>query len=77
MQPRRSGDPRRLKPLAAQILDLVRATGIDRDCGIISDEGTDRALGKLDTYLCELKEMQIRDGLHVFGRSPAGDQDGR
>src|SRR5207302_8369454 len=34
------GDPRRLKPLAAQILDLVRATGIDRDCGIASGEGT-------------------------------------
>ena len=25
-----------------------------------------------DTYLCDLKESQIRDGLHVFGQSPAG-----
>ena len=41
----------------------------------------DAALGKLDNYLCELKELQIRDGLHVFGersgrrpahRSPGG-----
>ena len=27
---------------------------------------------RLDTYLCDLKESQIRDGLHVFGESPAG-----
>jgi cobaltochelatase CobN len=67
-------DPRRLKPLAARIIELVRATGLDRDCGIALGEATAQALGKLDTYLCELKEMQIRDGLHVFGRSPDGDQ---
>ncbi|HZS81815.1 MAG TPA: cobaltochelatase subunit CobN [Stellaceae bacterium] len=67
-------DPRRLKLLAAQIIDLVRATGLDRDCGIDAGEPTAAALGKLDAYLCELKEMQIRDGLHVFGTSPAGEQ---
>ena len=31
------------------------------------------ALRKLDGFLCELKESQIRDGLHVFGRSPEGE----
>jgi cobaltochelatase CobN len=30
------------------------------------------ALGQLDNYLCELKEMQIRDGLHIFGAAPEG-----
>jgi cobaltochelatase CobN len=29
-------------------------------------------LPRLDTYLCDLKESQIRDGLHVFGESPQG-----
>jgi len=28
----------------------------------------------LDAHLCELKEMQIRDGLHVLGASPGGRQ---
>ena len=32
------------------------------------------ALGKLDAHLCDLKELQIRDGLHIFGRSPEGEQ---
>jgi cobaltochelatase CobN len=67
-------DPRRLKLLRQQILELVRATGLDRDCGIAVDAADDAALGKLDAYLCELKEMQIRDGLHIFGRVAEGDQ---
>jgi cobaltochelatase CobN len=67
-------DPRRLKPLTSQIIELIRATGLDKDCGISVGEATDQALGKLDGYLCELKEMQIRDGLHVFGRGPEGEQ---
>ncbi|HEV8016715.1 MAG TPA: cobaltochelatase subunit CobN, partial [Stellaceae bacterium] len=64
------GDPRRTKLLAAQILDLVRSAGLDADCGIAAGESDTAALQKLDGYLCELKEMQIRDGLHVFGQSP-------
>ena len=69
-----AGDPRRLPVLGAEIVELVRATGLDRDCGISLSDGRDAALGKLDAYLCELKEMQIRDGLHVFGRAPDGAQ---
>ena len=67
-------DPRRLRHLARAILELSRRIGLDRDCGIGDGEGEDAALAKLDNYLCELKELQIRDGLHVFGESPRGDQ---
>jgi len=65
-------DPRRLRVLTRDILELCHATGLDADCGITENDGEDAALGKLDNYLCELKEMQIRDGLHVFGRAPEG-----
>lgn len=67
-------DVRRLRVLRTQILELTQRIGLDRDCGIEGEDDTDTALGKLDNYLCELKEMQIRDGLHVFGESPAGEQ---
>ncbi len=36
-------------------------------------ENVDAALPKLDAYLCELKERQIRGGLHIFGTSPTSD----
>ena len=68
------GDPRRIAPLAVEILERARAAGIDRDCGITVDDDRLDALKKLDGFLCELKELQIRDGLHVFGASPDGEQ---
>ncbi|MGJ8569771.1 MAG: cobaltochelatase subunit CobN [Hoeflea sp.] len=65
-------DPRRLKLLKGQILDLVRDIGLDVDAGITPGDDDDLALEKLDAWLCDLKEMQIRDGLHIFGLSPQG-----
>ena len=68
-----SGDPRRVKPLAERILEAARASGIAEECGIAAGETVDAALPKLDGYLCEIKERQIRGGLHVFGTSPEGE----
>ncbi len=66
------GDPRRLKLLKKQILDLIADIGLDQDAGIARGEAEESALEKLDAYLCDLKEMQIRDGLHIFGLAPEG-----
>ncbi|WP_443478877.1 cobaltochelatase subunit CobN [Novosphingobium aerophilum] len=63
-------DPRRLDRLRRDILDLARSHGLDRDAGASGDD--DDALSAIDNYLCELKELQIRDGLHVFTQSPEG-----
>lgn len=63
-------DARRLPALAESILELAARTGLDRDCGIGGDDSEGEALTKLDAWLCEIKEMQIRGGLHVFGRTP-------
>ncbi|AGI66021.1 aerobic cobaltochelatase subunit cobN [Octadecabacter antarcticus 307] len=63
-------DPRRIDLLRREILSLSEVTGLGQDAGFAGDEDGD--LAKLDAYLCELKEAQIRDGLHVFGQSPVG-----
>jgi cobaltochelatase CobN len=69
-------DPRRARELQRDILQLVRDTHIDRELQLDEklDSDADAAiwLPRLDTYLCDLKESQIRDGLHVFGESPTG-----
>ncbi|MEM7406508.1 MAG: cobaltochelatase subunit CobN, partial [Pseudomonadota bacterium] len=67
-------DPRRLALLRREILELANREGLASDCGIVAEDAPDDALGKLDNYLCELKELQIRDGLHIFGESPTGPQ---
>ncbi|NAS94975.1 cobaltochelatase subunit CobN [Pseudomonas syringae pv. actinidifoliorum] len=69
-------DPRRARELQRDILELVRETRIDRELSLdnATDSDADAAvwLPRLDTYLCDLKESQIRDGLHIFGQSPEG-----
>jgi cobaltochelatase CobN len=66
-------DPRRLPALEAEILDLARRQGLDRDLDLDREPGTRAALARLDTHLCELKELQVRDGLHILGRSPEAE----
>src|SRR5690606_6689521 len=65
-------DRRRLKDLRRRILDFTRDARLDRDVALSGD--ADEDLRRIDTFLCDLKEAQIRDGLHVFGQSPAGEQ---
>jgi cobaltochelatase CobN len=62
-------DARRAKVLRAQILAAVRAQHLVEELGMPGAED-DAVLARVDAYLCELKETQIRDGLHVFGASP-------
>jgi cobaltochelatase CobN len=66
-----SGDPRRAKVLAENIRELAQSTRLDADAGITNDD-TPQALQKLDAWLCDLKEAQIRDGLHILGETPQG-----
>ncbi len=66
-------DPKRSKALEKEIANLVQETKLTVDLGIASDD-LDELLVKLDGYLCELKEAQIRDGLHIFGTPPADEQ---
>ncbi|WP_299710893.1 cobaltochelatase subunit CobN [uncultured Tenacibaculum sp.] len=66
-------DPKRSKALEDEIANLVKETKLNVDLGITSDD-VDELLVKLDGYLCELKEAQIRDGLHIFGKAPVDEQ---
>jgi cobaltochelatase CobN len=65
-------DPRRCQVLGEAIVEKAMDAGLGEECGIEVDEDRMGALAKLDGYLCELKEMQIRDGLHIFGQAPEG-----
>ncbi|MEB3900065.1 cobaltochelatase subunit CobN, partial [Pseudomonas putida] len=66
-------DPRRARELQRDILELLKANHIDRELQLEGQlDDASLWLPRLDTYLCDLKESQIRDGLHVFGQSPQG-----
>ncbi|GGB54666.1 cobaltochelatase subunit CobN [Roseibium aquae] len=65
-------DPRRLRALARDILALASQHGLDKDIGLSAEMDEDTRLARLDAHLCDLKELQIRDGLHILGQSPDG-----
>lgn len=64
-------DPPRAERLCRDIFDFARASGLTRDLQL-GDETDPASLIAVDRHLCDLKELQIRNGLHVFGRAPGG-----
>ncbi|MEO9166815.1 MAG: cobaltochelatase subunit CobN, partial [Aestuariivirga sp.] len=66
-------DKRRLTELRRRIFELTSSNRLDLDAGLQGQSDDD--LSRLDAYLCDLKEAQIRDGLHVLGTSPTGRQE--
>ena len=66
-------DAKRARILRGNIERLVNEHQLQKDLDVQSDD-VNELLVKLDGYLCEIKESQIRDGLHIFGRMPEGEQ---
>jgi cobaltochelatase CobN len=70
-------DPAKLPAIRAQIWTLIQAARLDHDLGLDSrphDAEFDDFVLHVDGWLCEVKDAQIRDGLHVLGAAPAGPQ---
>ncbi len=67
-------DRRRAERLADLILAKAEASGLSAECGLTPDLDRAAALAKLDAWMCDIKDMRINDGLHVFGRLPAPAQ---
>ncbi|WP_052845119.1 cobaltochelatase subunit CobN [Streptomyces sp. NRRL S-31] len=68
-------DPAKLPAIRAQIWTLIQAARLDHDLGLDDrpdDDGFDDFLLHVDGWLCEVKDAQIRDGLHVLGTPPTG-----
>jgi cobaltochelatase CobN len=61
-------DPRRARRLADLILERAQASGLAAESGLSNDDNVPAALARLDAWICDLKEMRVGDGLHVFGQ---------
>ncbi len=74
-------DPAKLPAVRRQVWECLVAAEIHRDLGLSGAEGEetfadpafDDVLLHVDGYLCELKDAQIRGGLHILGRAPEGE----
>jgi cobaltochelatase CobN len=59
-------DRRRGAVLRQDILARAAACGLLAESGADRADGDEDALARLDAYLCDVKDLQIRQGLHVF-----------
>jgi cobaltochelatase CobN len=66
-------DPARRQRLIASIRDEARAAGLEDDLGLTASTAPAEAVPRIDRFVCDLKESQFGDGLHVFGRGGCGD----
>jgi cobaltochelatase CobN len=68
-------DRRRRERLAKLIIDTALGSGLAHEAGAEHDLHPDEALRKIDAWLCDLKDLAIKDGLHVYGRMAAETND--
>ncbi len=69
-------DPAKLPAIRGEIWQLMHAAEMHRDLGLDEqpdDESFDDFIMHVDGWLCEIKDAQIRDGLHVLGDAPSGE----
>ena len=72
-------DPPKLPALAGRIWTLLHEAELHHDLDLeaaeqpsLEDFGA--LIEHVDGYLCEIKDLQVRDGLHVLGAAPEGEQ---
>ncbi len=70
-------DPAKLPAVRAQVWELIAAAQLHHDLHVDAAPAAgefDEFVLHVDGYLCEIKDAVIRDGLHVLGSAPAGEQ---
>ncbi|WP_296744876.1 cobaltochelatase subunit CobN, partial [Mesorhizobium sp.] len=66
-------DPARRQRLIGAIRDEARSAGLEDDLGLDETAAPAEAIPRIDRFVCDLKESQFGDGLHVFGRGACGE----
>ena len=68
-------DPARRQRLVAAIRDEARSAGVEQDLGLSAAAAPAEAIPRIDRFVCDLKESQFGDGLHIFGRGLCGTEE--
>ncbi|NQZ74371.1 MAG: cobaltochelatase subunit CobN, partial [Dinoroseobacter sp.] len=63
-------DPRRRDRLQNDIRSEAQALGVEQDLGLDRATNSAEAITRIDRFVCDIKESQFGDGLHIWGRLP-------
>ncbi|MFM7443386.1 MAG: cobaltochelatase subunit CobN, partial [Tabrizicola sp.] len=67
-------DPARRTRLIASIRDEAAASGVAADLGLAPNATPAEAITRIDRFVCDLKESQFGQGLHIFGEGQGETQ---
>jgi cobaltochelatase CobN len=67
-------DRKRRERLGRLIIEAAQRSGIAREAGVSNGADPSDALRRIDAWLCDLKDLAIKDGLHIYGRLPATEE---
>jgi len=62
-------DRKRRDRLARLIVETAGQSGLALEAGVGPAADAGEALRRIDAWLCDLKDLAVKDGLHVFGRA--------
>ena len=68
-------DLARRNRLITAIRDEAQLSGVEADLDLDPRANAAEAITRIDRFVCDIKESQFGDGLHVFGQA-AGEMDG-
>lgn len=60
-------DPARRDRLIDTIRSEAQAAGVEGDLGLTEDASAAEAITRIDRFVCDIKESQYGDGLHIYG----------
>jgi cobaltochelatase CobN len=63
-------DRQRRERLARLIVETAQHSGLAREAGVDAQASSDEALRRIDAWLCDLKDLAVKDGQHIYGRVP-------
>ena len=66
-------DRRRRERLGRLIVESAQRSGLAREAGVDATDNADEALRRIDAWLCDLKDLAVKDGQHIYGRMPAAE----
>ncbi len=70
-------DPSRRDRLIGAIRDEAQAAGVEADLGIPANASPAEAITRIDRFVCDIKESQFGEGLHIFGQGDCGAEEQR
>lgn len=66
-------DPARRDRLIADIRAEAQASGVEADIGLHDDACAAEAITRIDRFVCDIKESQYGEGLHILGTGQCGE----